>query len=427
MTPSIIFKLKWLIAVGMIVTLGLTFAVAVQGKPSEPKKPQADPGLVFVDYRHLNGGNDGVVLMDLDPESENFGQILQKREIGAGVLPHHLYFNRSQSRLYTTALGGASLYEIKVDTGNNSVPRMGWIKGIDTGANRVGEDIYFTEDGSRYYVTFMGGQGGDRAGSVGVFDAGTNKLIETIQAPVPDELPADEPFILWPHGISANEELGLMMVTSTIHDDLQSGVGNTVTLINMETNQPIKTYLVSDSWDDLSAPVEVIMLRDGLPNVALVSTMVGGDIWMSEYNEESGIYSEFEKVIEGDDFGLTWPLEFYIYENHLGQKELYISFGVPGVINVYSLEDLSHGLILKRQLPAGEGAHHMSFFTTRSGREVVAVQNNLLNIDGLNSGLLTVVDIYSGEILGTIDMPAQYGLMPESIESAFGHGHDYHH
>jgi hypothetical protein len=154
--------------------------------------------------------------------------------------------------------------------------------------------------------------------------------------------------------------------------------------------------------------------------------MIGGDIWLAEYDATSGIFGEFSKVVEGSDSGLGWALEFYIHTDHHGEQELYVSFGVPGVINVYSLEQLP-ALVLKRQLPAGAGAHHMTFFTTKSGREVVLVQNNLLNLDGLNSGLLTVVDIHTGEVLAELDMPATYGLMPESVESAFGHGHDLHH
>jgi hypothetical protein len=409
-----------------LLALLLLPQVALAKPAADPTHPHVNPGLVFVDYRSLAGDQDGVVLMDLDPESATFGKILQNRKIGAGVLPHHLYFNHDQNRLYTTALGGENLYEIKLDNGKDGLPKMAWIKGVDTGGNLVGEDIYFTKDGSRYYVTFMGGQGGDAGGSVGVFDAKTNALIETIIAPVPDELPADEPFILWPHGISANEELGLLMVTSTIHHDLSTGVGNTVTLIDMKTNQLLKTYLVSDGWEDFSSPVEVIMLRDDLPPYALVNTMIGGDIWIAAYDAETGLFDEFEKVVEGSDSGLGWALEFYIHESDVGELELYVSFGTPGVINVYSLQNLPE-LTLKRQLPAGAGAHHMTFFETQSGREVVAVQNNLLNLDGLNSGLLTVVDIYTGEVLATLDMPTEYGLMPESVESAFGHGHDYHH
>jgi hypothetical protein len=65
-------------------------------------------GLTFVDYRSLQGGEDGVLLMDLDPESKEFGAILDRIELGDGVVPHHLYFNQSQDRLYTSALGSSA-------------------------------------------------------------------------------------------------------------------------------------------------------------------------------------------------------------------------------------------------------------------------------------------------------------------------------
>jgi hypothetical protein len=51
----------------------------------------------------------------------------------------------------------------------------------------------------------------------------------------------------------------------------------------------------------------------------------------------------------------------------------------------------------------------------------------MLHIDGLSRGTLMVLDIETGEILGDLDLPAEHNLMPESIESAYGHGHDYHH
>jgi hypothetical protein len=59
----------------------------------------APNGWFFVDYRNMNGGADGVLLINLDPESEDFGEILQTFELGEGVLPHHLYYNHDQSRL----------------------------------------------------------------------------------------------------------------------------------------------------------------------------------------------------------------------------------------------------------------------------------------------------------------------------------------
>lgn len=383
------------------------------------------PGLAFIDYRHLGGGADGVALIDLDPESAGFGRILQRRSIGVGALPHHLYFNRAENRLYTTSLGGRYLYEIALRC-REGVPSVAAIRPVDTGANQVGEDMYFTEDGRRYYVTFMGGQGGSRDGSVGVFDARSNRLIRTIVAPMPPDPQPGQPFLLYPHGISANEALGVLMVTSTIHPDLTTGVGNTVTTIDLATGEPRETYLVSESPDVFSSPVEVLLTRGGLPPFALVTTMLGGDIWVASYDPAAGRFAEFSKQIEGDDTGVSWPLEFYIHVDAAGEPELYVSFAAPGVVNVYSLANLPQ-LTLKRTLPAGAGAHHMTFFHTRSGREVVAVQNNLLNLPGLNSGLLTVLDISSGEVLGVVNLPQRYGLMPESIESAYGSGHDGHH
>ncbi|MCL4301529.1 MAG: hypothetical protein KJ077_37860 [Anaerolineae bacterium] len=388
--------------------------------------PQHSSGLMLVDYRHLDGGQDGVALIDLDPESKLFGKIIQRRPIGQGVLPHHLYFNRDQSKLYNTALGGSYLYEIALNKDANGRPHIGQITPIDTHGNITGEDIYFTQDGSRFYMTFMNGQGGEKDGAIGVFDVQTNELLETIVAPVPDDPTSGQPFLMHPHGISANEELGLLMVTSTVHPDLVSEVGNTVTLIDMKTNQLLKTYLVADSPEDLPEPVEVLLLRDDLPPYALVTTVLGGDIWVASYNSETGLFNEFEKKVEGEEHGLGVALEFYIHEDKQGEKELYVSFGVPGVVNVYGLDQLPE-LPLKRTLPAGPGAHHMAFFETESEREVVVVQNNLLNGEGLNAGTLTVADIHTGELLKTLDLPTEYGLLPESIELAFGHGHDYHH
>ena len=420
-----------IIAAALPVLLFLSIPMLTRARPSKIPNhphgsPQASPGLLFVDYRNLRGGADGVALIDLDPESAHFGQIRQVRALGVGATPHHLYFNRDQSKLYTTALGGANLYELMLHRGTDGVPRITRVKAIETYGNLVGEDMYFTEDGSRFYVTFMGGDGSIEGGSVGVFDAQTSELLEVIAAPVPENPSSGTPFILYPHGISANESLGLMMITSTIHADLATGMGNTVTTIDMHTHELLQTQLVSDSWSELSSPVEVLLLRDEFPPYALVSTMLGGDIWIAAHDAARGRFGAFTKVVDGEDSGLGWALELYIHENHHGEKELYVSFADPGVVNVYSLDSLP-ALPLLRTLPAGPGAHHMAFFETRSGRELVVVQNNLLNLPGLDAGTLTVLDIHTGEVLGVLDLAAKYGWMPESVEWAYGHGHDYHH
>ncbi|RIK38766.1 MAG: hypothetical protein DCC55_20090 [Chloroflexi bacterium] len=411
----------------VLLLAGLALAGCIQPvEPPDPGHEHASPGLTFVDFTDLNGGADGVALVDLDPDSEHFGEIIQRYDIGADVLPHHLYFNHDESRLYTTALSGDRLYEVILERDANGVPAISETLPIDVGDNIVGEDMYFTEDGSRFYMTFLGGQGGDKDGTVGVFDAQTNELLKTISAPVPDDPASGQPFILWPHGISANEALGLLMVTSAPHPDMQSGAGNTVTAIDLATDEAVSTHLVAESWDDLSAPVEVLLLRDDLPPFALVTTVNGGDIWVAPYDEATKSFGEFTKQVEGEEAGLGVALEFYIHQNQAGEKELFVSFAHPGVVNVYSLDSLP-ALPLKRTLLAEAGAHHMLFFTTQSGREVMVVQNNLINLEGLNTGTLTVIDLASGDVVKTLDLASEHGLLPESIESAFGHGHDYHH
>lgn len=412
----------------LILVVGLLGSVSVTAHGGEGHGI-APNGLFFVDYRNLNGGADGVLLINLDPESEDFGEILQTFELGEGVLPHHLYYNHDQSRLYNTTLNGEYLYELLLERDDNGVPTIVGSKPIDTGESIVGEDIFFSADGDYFWITFIGGKGGERDGSIGMFDARTNELVETIIAPEPEDPASGQPFILYPHGISANEDMGYMVVTSTVHPDLTTGVGNTVTLIDMETNEPVQTVLVAESWDDLSQPVEVLLLRDELPSYALVTTVYGGDVWVAPVDEETGL-GEFTEVIDGSAEELGIALEFYMGPGEDIESDedqlLYVSFALPGVVNAYSLDNLPE-LELVKSFQAEAGAHHFGFFVTESGREAMVVQNNLLNGEGINAGTLTIVDIHSGEQLGRLDLAGDQGMMPESIESAMGNAHFIHH
>lgn len=372
----------------------------------------------YIDYRSLHGAPDGIAIIELDPESLNFGHISNKLELGVGVLPHHIYYNNNAKKLFTTALGGSYLYEVKTEKDQNGQPKLVSATPINTGENTVGENLFFTNDG-RYFMTFMGGAGGPKDGSIGVFNANNNQLIKTIKAPILDN---PNQFIMYPHGISVNEEKGIMMVTSTIHPDLTTGSGNTVTLLDLNTYEIKETYRVADSQTDMSAPVEVLLLRGNFPQYALATTMLGGDIWMAPYNAATKKYDAFTKVFEGSTQGLGWALEMYIDNTN----KLYVSFADPGKVLVFDLSDLPQLKLLKT-LNADKGAHHMAFFKTKSGKEVVAVQNNLLNIPNLNSGTINVIEIETGKTLGTVNLRTQYGILPESIEGTNGPSNYMHH
>ncbi|WP_343608055.1 hypothetical protein [Chryseobacterium oranimense] len=372
----------------------------------------------YIDYRSLKGLPDGIAVIELDPEAPNFGHISSKLELGVGVLPHHLYYNQGANKLYTTALGGNYLYQIKTEKDKTGQPKLVDATPIDTGENTVGENLFFTNDG-RYFMTFMGGAGGPRDGSIGVFNANNNQLIKTIKAPIQTN---PNQFIMYPHGISVNEEKGIMMVTSTIHPDLTTGMGNTCTLLDMNTYELKETYLVADSQTDMSSPVEVLLLRGKFPQYALATTMLGGDIWIAPYNATTKKYDAFSKIFDGSTQGLGWTLEMYIDDN----SRLYVSFADPGKVLVFDISNLPQLKLLKT-LTADKGAHHMVFFKTKKGKEVVAVQNNLLDIPNLNSGTINVIEIETGKTLGTVDLRAKYGILPESIEGTNGPSSYMHH
>jgi hypothetical protein len=187
---------------------------------------------------------------------------------------------------------------------------------------------------------------------------------------------------------------------------------------------------VAESWEDLSEPVEVLMLRDGFPPYALVTTVFGGDIWIAPIDEVNGRLGEFSQAVDGSANGLMVALEFYIGPGDDPESDedqlLYVSFAMPGVVNAYRLDNLPE-LELVKSFQAEPGAHHFGFFLTESGREAMVIQNNLLNGEGINAGTLTIVDIHTGEQLGKLDPTRDHGLMPESLESAMGNAHFVHH
>ncbi len=385
-----------------------------RGEPlNGPLRPS--PGLLLVDYRALDEGPDGVAIVDADPSSPEFGQVLQRKELGEGVVPHHLYFDPAARNLWTTTLGPPYLFRLNLARSIDGVPLLGPAEPVDVGENQVAEDMWFTADGDEYYVTFLGGHGGPQDGSVGRFDARTDTLVEEIRHS------PDTP-LLWPHGISGDERRGILMVASNAPDDVSLGTGETVTAIDLDTFTPLRSWTVEAG----SAPVEVMLLRgEGLPPHAIVTTMLGGDVWVAPWDEAAGTYGTFARAVEGDDQGVSWPLELYVKRSPEGEPELYVSFAQPGVVNVYGLDALPE-LPLRRTLPAAPGAHHLSFFESR-GRLVMVVQNNLIALEGMDTGTLTAVDALTGEVLGVVDLPTTDAMLPESIESAWGSGHDLHH
>ena len=414
---------------------------ASQAVPASSEKTQ---GIALLSGLPTLGTRDSIAILELDPESSRFGDIIYEYVLPELDAPlHHLYYSPN-GRLYATGLGTiCSLAEIALARDATGSPMVKGVDCLDTNGQQVGEDImWHTSNGKEYmFVTFMGGSGVDQkdAGSIGVFDPQTNAVVKIIEARK-SQVAEGKPYIMYPHGISAYGDR--MVVTSTVHPNMQDGVGNALTIIDLNTLEPIENIVTEDSKPVgfPSSPVEVLFVRPSIAPDAepaiLVNTMFGFETWKVPYNEQDKTFGTPEKLYDGASSGTGVPLEFYGNET-----ELFVSHGVPGIVKRYALDGLPNLVSSGEDIQAEAGAHHMIFYQTASGRKVIAVQNNLLNLGNaadedptdvdfiakLNHHSLTVHDLASGERLGEINIKERYKKGIDNIEALFGSGFVHHH
>ena len=417
-------------------------APPVAAQPAAQRNGEESQAMVLLRGLPTLGTAHSVAIVELDPDAANFGAILQEVELPNLTLPmHHLYYSPT-GRLYSTGLDPkCSLAEVGLSRNAEGTAVINGVKCLDTGGQQTGEDIiWHSVNGKEYmFVTFMGGTGEADGGSVGVFDPQSNALTKVIQARK-SVVAKGAPYILYPHGISAYQDR--LVVSSTIHPDLATGVGNGITIIDLNTLEPIQNIVVEDAKPVgfPSSPVEVLFVRPSIvPGAApavLVNTMFGFETWKIPYNEADKSFGAPVKAYDGVTAGTGVPLEFYG-----NATELFISHALPGIVKRYQLSSLPDLVPSGADIKAEAGAHHMIFYTTASGRKVIAIQSNLLNLgnaaDGdptdvdfiakVNDHSITVHDLESGERLARVSFKERYKKGVENIEALFGSGFVHHH
>lgn len=435
-----------LCATSAFLLLALSACADQADTAAEAEAPDVESTQAMVLLRGLPtlGTGHSVAIVELDPEAENFGAIITEYEFSGFDAPlHHMYYSPG-GRLYSTGLDPAcSLAEIGLSRDATGAAVINGMECVDTQGQLVGEDIVWaTSNGTEYmFVTFMGGTGLDQqdAGSVGVFDAQTNEVVKVIEAR-PSQVGEGEPYIMYPHGISAYGDR--MVVSSTLHPDMTSGVGNAVTVIDLNTLEPIENIVVEDAspLGFPSSPVEILFVRPAIspeatPSV-LVNTMFGFEVWQIPYNESDKSFGTPEKLYDGATEGTAVPMEFYGNET-----ELFVSHGIPGVVKRYDLASLPQLVPSGPDIVADAGAHHLFFFSSASGRALVAVQNNLLNLGDaadddptdvdfmakLNAHTITVHDLETGEQVASVNFKERYQKGIENVEGLFGSSFVHHH
>jgi hypothetical protein len=186
--------------------------------------------------------------------------------------------------------------------------------------------------------------------------------------------------------------------------------------------------------------VEVLFVRPsivpGVSPAVLVNTMFGFEVWKVPYNEADKSFGTPVKLYDGVANGTGVPLEFYGNDT-----ELFISHALPGVVKRYALASLPELVSSGTDIQTGPGSHHMIFYSAASGRKLIAVQNNLLNLGNaadedptdvdfiakVNDNSITVHDLESGELLARLDFKERYRKGVENVEALFGSGFVHHH
>jgi DNA-binding beta-propeller fold protein YncE len=351
--------------------------------------------LALLNYESKQGQpvrREGIAIMEIDPESQDFGKILMDIPLPSDLVAHHIFSNRDRTKAYITALGKSELYVMDL----TRFPYR--LRTIAVPDCQVSEDLVVSEDNRTWYLTCMG------SSSVIMGDALKDVPIKTIRAAAPAT-----PFIQYPHGIAIHNGIDRVLITSTVKPGNMAEAGETVTVLEASTGKVLSTHKISSKPSPAkSAPVEVMFAPNADPPVVHITNMFEATLWVGIWDPKTRSFS-FNQV---DDFGAReqeMPLE--ILYNAKGDR-LYVTTAKPGFVNLYDTIDPRQPKFLQA-IPAAPGAHH----TVLSPDErYLFVQNSLLNLEGMSDGSITVIDLAKGgKVLGNIDTLKAQGFNPNCI------------
>jgi DNA-binding beta-propeller fold protein YncE len=353
----------------------------------ESKPPEA-----LKAFRHPVAGQtrqEGIAIIDVDPQSPNFKKIVETIALPPDLVAHHLFYNRDSSKVYLTSLGKSELGVIDMSKRPFSLKR------IAVPDCKVGEDVVFSADNKTWYLTCMG------SAAMIIGDAVTDEPRQTIALPKP-----------YPHGISIDDRVDRILVTSTVRASDLGDAGETITAIEASTGKVLSTYKVSNKPSPAGeAPVEILFVPSASPPVAYVTNMYGGTLWTATWDRGK---KEFE-VAQVFDFGSVKagvPLELYITSKNGKPDQLHVTTAKPGQVHLFDISHDAGKPKLLKSIATAEGAHHVAY--TKDGR-LAFVQNSFLNLPGMNDGSITIVDLTKGEVVGSVDTLKEQGFAPNSL------------
>ncbi len=356
--------------------------LALANYESKPNESLKDLKMPF----GTQGRKEGIAIFDVDPESENYGNILMDIPLPPDLVAHHVFYNRDATKLYLTALGKPELRVIDL-TAN---PYR--IKVIDIPDCQVGEDVVFSADNKTWYQTCMG------SNVVVVGDAVNDTYTHTIETPVP-----------YPHGIAIHEGIDRMLLSSTVRASDLLDPGEEIAVFEASTNKFLSRIKVSEKESPSGeAPVEILFVPQSDPPLAYITNMYGGTLWTATWNEGKKDF-DVAQVFDFASEEVGVPLEIYFTADG---SEMHVTTANPGRMHFFELVDHPGEPKLVKTLEDGEGAHHVAY--TKDGRYAY-VQNSFINLPGMSEGSITVVDLKSKTVIDTIGTFIDNGWNPNCM------------
>ena len=330
---------------------------------------------------------EGIAIVDVDPNSKAFGKIVQDIALPGDLVAHHIFYNRDQSKAYVTALGKEELRVIDMRKQPYRIGKVVAVPGCS-----VGEDIVFSDDGKSWYLSCMG------TSAMVVGDATKDEPLKTIKVAAP-----------YPHGIAIHGGIDRILLSSTVRASDLGDAGEAISAVEASSGKVLGTYKVSNKPSPAgNAPVEILFVPGANPPVAYVTNMYEGTLWTATWNAGKKDF-DVQQVHDFSAQGAGVPLEIYFNKK---ADRMYVTTAKPGHMHIFDLSAGPGKPQLLKSIATAEGAHHIAF--TLDGRYAY-VQNTLLNLPGMSDGSITVIDMKSEKVIGSIDTLKNTGYNPNSM------------
>jgi len=329
---------------------------------------------------------EGVAIYDIDPESNNFGKILLDIPLPADLIAHHVFWNRDQTKIYLTALGKSELRVIDMKKNPYRV------KVVKLPGCKVGEDVVFSFDNSRWFMTCMG------SSKIMVGNAINDTLTTSIDSPVK-----------YPHGITINEEIDRILVASTVRASDNGDPGNRIGIIEASTLKNLGSVTVTDKPEPNNiAPVEVIFVPKSNPPVAWVTNMNDASLWTLTWDPKTKTFNS-KRGFDFSDKKAAVPLEIYFDSKG---KSMHVTTAFPGKMHFFKLGKEKNTATLEKTIDTAGGAHHIAY--TKDGKYAF-VQNSFINLPKMNDGSISVVDLKTKKVIKEWTTLKDMGFNPNCI------------